>query len=168
MPGSVELIVLGRVVGLFGVKGWVKVYSYSRPRQAILEYGAWQIRLTGDWRKYEVAEGRMQGDGVIARLEGIEDRDAAAALMGADIGINRTQLPALKRGEYYWADLEGLRVVCLDGTELGTVSHLLETGANDVLVVHGDRERLIPYIADVIREVDLANRIIRVDWDKDF
>ena len=74
--------------------------------------------------------------------------------MGADIGIHRTQLPALKRGEYYWADLEGLRVVCLDGTELGTVSYLLETGANDVLVLQGDRERLIPYVADVIREVD--------------
>lgn len=170
MPDVVpaDVIVLGRIVGLFGVKGWVKVYSYSRPRQAILEHGTWQIRSAGGWHKYDVAEGRMQGGGVIARLEGIVDRTAAAALIGADIAIERSQLPALKHGEYYWADLEGLTVVNLGGVELGTVDYLFETGANDVMAVQGDRERLIPYIADVIREVDLEHRIIRVDWDEEF
>jgi 16S rRNA processing protein RimM len=163
-----DVIVLGRIVGLFGVKGWVKVYSYSRPREAILEHSIWRIRSAGGWNEYEVAEGRMQGGGVVARLEGIVDRTAAAALIGADIAIERSQLPALKPGEYYWADLEGLTVVNLGGVELGTVSYLFETGANDVMVLQGERERLIPYIASVIREVDLERGVIRVDWDKDF
>lgn len=159
---------MGRVAGLFGVRGWVKVHSHTRPRDAILEYHTWRLKLADTWCEFEVAEGRMQGAGVIARFKGIEDRDAAARLVGVDIAIDRSQLPAPKRGEYYWADLEGLKVVDLDGTELGTVDHLFETGANDVMVVKGERERLIPYIANVICEVDLANRLIRVDWDKDF
>jgi 16S rRNA processing protein RimM len=168
-PASAEVVVMGRVAGLFGVKGWVKVHSHTRPRDAILEYDTWRLKLADAWCEFEVAEGRMQGAGVIARLKGIEDRDAAARLVGVDIAIDRSKLPALKRGEYYWADLEGLKVVDLDGAELGTVDHLLETsGAHDVMVVKGERERLIPYIAHVIREVDLAKRIIRVDWDKDF
>lgn len=168
MPGPADAILMGRVAGLFGVKGWVKVHSYTRPREAILDYDAWQLKIAGDWREFEVAEGRMQGAGVIARLKGIEDRDAAARLVGVDIAIDRPQLPALKRGEVYWADLEGMKVINLDGVEFGTVSYLFETGANDVMVVQGERERLLPYIASVIREVDLANRTVRVDWDKDF
>jgi 16S rRNA processing protein RimM len=166
MPADV--IVIGRIAGLFGVKGWVKVYSYSRPREAILEHNIWQLKLVSGWRKFEVAEGRMQGAGVIARLEEITDRNVAAALVGADIAIERSQLAPLKQGEHYWADLEGLKVVNLGGVELGTVSHLIETGANDVMVVQGERERLIPYIADVIREVDVPRGVIRVDWDEDF
>ena len=168
MPGPADVILMGRVAGLFGVKGWVKVHSYTRPREAILDYDTWQLKLAGSWREFEVAEGRMQGAGVIARLKGIEDRDAAARLVGVDIAIDRPQLPALKRGEVYWADLEGMKVINLDGVEFGTVSYLFETGANDVMVVQGERERLLPYIASVIREVDLANRTVRVDWDKDF
>jgi 16S rRNA processing protein RimM len=159
---------MGRVAGLFGVKGWVKVHSYTRPRDAILDYDTWQLKFADGWREFEVVEGRMQGAGVIARLKGIEDRDAAAKLVGVDIAIERSQLPALKPGEVYWADLEGMKVINLDGVDLGTVSHLFETGANDVMVVQGERERLLPYIASVIRDVDLANRIVRVDWDKDF
>lgn len=168
MPGPADVILMGRVAGLFGVKGWVKVHSYTRPREAILDYDTWQLKLAGDWREFEVAEGRMQGAGVIARLKGIEDRDAAARLVGVDIAVDRPQLPALKRGEVYWADLEGMKVINLDGVDFGTVSYLFETGANDVMVVQGERERLLPYIASVIREVDLANRTVRVDWDKDF
>lgn len=160
---------MGRVVGLFGVKGWVKIYSYTRPREAILKYRSWRLRLAGDWRQFELAEGHTQGRGVVARLEGIEDRDAASALVGADIAVERARLPKLAPGEYYWAELEGLKVVNLEGMELGTVSHLFETGgANDVMVVVGERERLVPYTAQAIREVDLYRGIIRVDWDKDF
>lgn len=170
MPGRAraDVVLMGRVVGLFGVKGWVKVYSYTRPREAILEYDSWQLKFADGWRAFEVAEGKKQGAGVIARLDDVKDRDAAAQLVGTDIGIARSQLPALKQGEHYWADLEGLTVVNLAGEELGTVSHLFETGANDVMVVQGERERLIPYIASAIRKVDLDAGTLTVDWDKDF
>jgi 16S rRNA processing protein RimM len=167
-PAPDDVVPMGRVVGLFGVKGWVKVYSSTRPRAAILNYRSWRLKLTGAWQKFELAEGRMQGPGVVARFEGIEDRDAASHLVGADIAVERAQLPTLKPGEYYWAELEGLKVVNLEGVELGTVSHLIETGANDVMVVIGERERLVPYTTQAIREVDLKHGVVRVDWDAEF
>jgi 16S rRNA processing protein RimM len=105
----------------------------------------------------------------VARISGVDDRDAAAVWVGADILVARSQLPAAKPGEYYWADLEGLDAVTPDGTALGRVSHLFETGANDVLVLRGERERLVPYLpGSVVREVDLAARRIVLDWDPDF
>jgi 16S rRNA processing protein RimM len=164
-----DVVLLGRIDGLFGIKGWVKVYSYTRSRDGILDYNPWRIKLRGaEWREFKVAEGRKQRAGVVVRLDGVEDRDAAAKFIGAEIAVQRRQLAKLKKGEYYWADLEGLKVVNLEGVEFGTVSHLLETGANDVVVVSGERERLIPYTSQAIREVDLDGGILRVDWDKDF
>jgi 16S rRNA processing protein RimM len=166
---SGDIVAMGRIDGLFGIKGWVKVYSYTRPRETILKYRVWKLKLAQGWREFEVAEGRKQGAGVVARLQGIEDRDAASALIRAEIAIERSVLPKLKAGEYYWTDLEGLKVVNLEGVEFGTVSHLFETGgSNDVLVVRGDRERLVPFTKHAIREVDLENGIIRVDWDPEF
>ena len=159
---------MGRIVGLFGIKGWVKVHSYARPRAEILNSSPWQVKLPEGWRELKVAEGRAHGQGVVVRLEGFEDRERAAQLVGAEIALRREQLPALKPGEYYWAQLEGLKVVNREGVELGVVSHLLETGANDVLVVSGDRERLIPFIAAAIRRVDLEAGVIEVDWEADF
>lgn len=158
-------VVVGRVVGLFGVRGWVKVYSYTRPPEALLGYGPWQLEVQGAWQTRAVAEGRRQGRGMVARLAGCEDRDAAAALVGAPIAICAAQLPARAAGEYYWSELENLRVVNLADQELGRVSHLFETGANDVLVVRGERERLIPFARDFVRKVDLEAGVIRVDWD---
>lgn len=156
---------MGRIVGLFGVRGWIKVHSYTRPREAILEYGPWLVESTGTWRTFNVVEGRRQGNGIVARLEGVSNRDSAAALVGAEIAITGSQLPAAGEGEYYWAELEGMRVVNLAGQELGRVSYLFETGANDVLVVQGERERLIPFGKGVVQEVDRAAGVIRVDWD---
>jgi 16S rRNA processing protein RimM len=144
------------------------VHSYTRLREGILDYDRWQLKVGQSWRDYDVADGRKQAAGVVAKLRGVEDRDAASLLIGADIAIARSQLPALKPGEYYWADLEGLKVVNLEGVELGIIDHLFETGANDVVVVHGDRERLIPYTANAIRKVDLDARVVQVDWDEDF
>lgn len=158
-------MIVGRVVGLFGVRGWVKVYSYTRPPEALLGYGTWQLEVRGEWQTRAVAEGRRQGRGLVARLAGFEDRDAAATLVGAVIAVSASQLPARAEGEYYWAELEGLRVVNLAGQELGRVSHLFETGANDVLVVRGERERLIPFGKRIVRDVDLEAGTIRVDWD---
>ncbi len=163
-----EHVVLGRISGLFGVKGWVKVFSHTEPREAVLKYGHWLIRRCGEWQSLEVAEGKRHSKTVVVRFEGIDDRDAAAALLGCDIGVERTALPAPGDGQYYFGDLEGLRVVHRDGTELGTVAYVMETGANDVLVTEGERERLIPFIAnEVILDVDLAAGVISVDWEWD-
>lgn len=159
---------LGRIVGLYGVRGWVRVRSDTRPREAILGYDPWLLELAGQWREYRLAEGRTHGAGIVARLEGCTDRNAAQALLGATVAVRREQLPPAGPGEYYWSELEGLRVINLLGEELGVVSHLFDTGANDVMVVAGERERLIPFTRDAVRAVDLAARIIRVDWDREF
>lgn len=161
-------VVLGRISGLFGVKGWVKIHSFTDPRDSILKYGDWVVGTEGNWRSVELAEGKPHGKTVIARLTGVNDREAAVEYVNSLIGVQRDKLPVNAEGEYYWSDLEGLQVVHKDGRLLGTVAHLLETGANDVLVVRGDREILVPYIRkEVIEEVDLANGVIRVDWNWD-
>lgn len=159
---------MGRITGLFGVKGWVKVYSYTEPREAILDYGGYFLSQDNGWRQIKVAEGKKHGKGVILRLDGVDDRDQAAVLIDCEIAVARDVLPAAGHGVYYWADLEGLRVEHRDGTDLGRVAYLLETGANDVLVTNGKPERLIPFVLDeVVLDVDLANGVIRVDWELD-
>ena len=164
-----EPVLMGRISGFFGVKGWVKVYSYSEPREALLNYRRWLVRKDDGWETVELLDGKRHGKTVIAKLEGFDDRDAAQALIDADIGIRREELPELDEGTYYFRDLEGLRVEHLDGRGLGHVASVMETGANDVLVVRDDdAERLIPFVTDrVVREVDLAEGIIRVDWEWD-
>jgi 16S rRNA processing protein RimM len=168
-------IVLGRIVGLFGVQGWVKVYSFARPREGILDYERWLIETDEGWLPRVLHEGRLQGKGIVARLEGCRDREQASALIGTKIAVSPDDLPALAQGEYYWAQLEGLAVVTADGRALGVVSHLFETGANDVMVVDtatpGGRRtpsRLIPYVQGVVRKVDLESGVILVDWDPHF
>lgn len=162
------LVQLGRISGLFGVQGWVKVFSDTRPREAIVNYSPWFVKLGGTWREIEVEDGRAHGKGVVAKLAGFDDRDRATGLVGAEIAVKIGQLPPPKQGEYYWAQLVGLEVVNLAGERFGKVSHLLETGANDVIVVRNGRERWLPVTPDVIREVDLQAGVLRVDWDADF
>ena len=160
---------MGRVSGLFGVRGWIKVYSHTSPKEGILSYSPWYIRHGEVWEARKLLAGHRQGKGVVAHLVGCDDRDQAAQLQGCDIAVRREQLPDLSAGEYYWTDLQGLRVVNLQGVELGRVSHLFETGANDVLVVEGERERLIPYTwGEAVRSVDLEAGLMVVDWDPDF
>jgi 16S rRNA processing protein RimM len=165
-----EYIVVGRISGLYGVRGWVKVFSHTQPRDNILSYATWYLNKAGAWVANELETGRTQGKGIVAKLKGCEDRDAAAALMGSEIAIRREQLPKAAPGEYYWADLTGLEVENLEGVGLGVVDHLLETGANDVLVVVQDGvERLIPFVqGQFVKNVDLAEGLITVDWDPDF
>ena len=161
-------VVIGRISGLFGVRGWCKVHSYTEPREALIDYDAWRIGTEGDWRPVTVVEGRRHGKTLVVRLEGIEDRDAAAALVGLDIAVPRESLPDAGEGRYYWHDLEGLEVRRRDGTTIGRVRELLETGANDVLIVDGERETLIPFVVgEVVLDVDLANGHILVDWEWD-
>lgn len=161
-------VLVGRIVGLHGVRGWVKVFSFTEPREAVLEYDGWRLRRDEAWQSAEVAEGRRQGKSIVARISGIEDRDAAAELVGCEIAIDRSDLPQPDDGQYYWSDLEGMKIVHRDGTELGRVAYLLATGANDVLVTDGPNERLIPFVRQqVILDVDIAAGVIRVDWEWD-
>lgn len=159
-------IVLGRVSGLFGVKGWVKIYSYTDPKEAILAYRNCLVTRNKGWVEAVIAEGQPHGKAIVARFDGVNDRDAAAGLVGCEIAVPRSDLPPANDGRYYWSDLEGLTVVRKNGTTLGVVSHLLETGAHDVLVVKGERETLIPFVPDeFILGVDLDKGEIVVDWD---
>lgn len=159
---------LGRIVGLFGVRGWVKVFSYTDPREAVLEYQGLLLGQNGEWKTADVAEGQRHGKSVIAHFKGIDDRDQAEALVGAEIGVSRDALPDPTDGHYYWSDLIGMEVVHLDGTVLGSIESMLETGAHDVMVLKGDQERLIPFVTDkIVLGVDFAEKRISVDWEWD-
>lgn len=167
-------VVLGLISGLFGVKGWVKVYSYTRPPENILKFPQWLIGRQDDWRPFRVLEARQQGKTLLARLadgdaQTLADRDAASELLDCQIAVAREAMPALPEGEYYWFDLIGLQVVNREGVALGEVRRIMETGANDVLVVAGDRERLVPFvIGEIIDAVDVCGGRIVADWDPDF
>ena len=162
-------IVLGRVAGPFGVKGWVKVKSYTEPTEGILGYRDWHVDVPGAGpRKLRPIEGRRHGSLVVARLEGVDDRDAAAELVHCEISVPRGDLPPAGERQYYLADLGGLEVVTTDGYGLGRLDHFVETGANPVMVVLGERERWLPLVPRFLKEVDLAAGRIVVDWDPDF
>lgn len=165
-----RLIAVGKLHGAFGVRGEVKLESHTDPAQAIARYQPWILRdVRGDEHSVTGVRVRPGAKGLIATLPEVQDRDAAEALRGVEIFVPRSALPPPAPGEYYWVDLEGLRVVNLEGVEFGTVSHLFDTGANLVLVVQGERERMIPFVQpDYVREVDFDAGIIRVDWDADF
>lgn len=160
-------VVLGRITGVYGVRGWVRVFSETEPRESVLGYSPWL--LGPSLKPYAVTEGRRHGKVVLARLEGCEDREQAATLVNQEIAVDRAQLPPGPPEEPYWTDLEGLQVWNREGIFLGVVDHLFSTGVNDVLVVSGDRERLLPFAwGDVIHCVDLDRDRIEVDWDPDF
>lgn len=165
-----ELIKIGEISGVFGIKGWVKVYSYTDPRGNVLKYSPWMIKKDNQTKIVEVMAGRQQGKSIVASLDGVIDRDVAASYSGWEILINKNQLPKARAGEYYWVDLVGLRVETDLGINLGTVDYLIETGANDVLVVKDkQQERLIPFLQEqTIKKIDLDNKIMIVDWDPDF
>lgn len=164
-----EPLVMGRIAGPYGVKGWLRVIPFTETQDGLLEYSRWYLRREGEWQPVELVNGRRHGKGLVIQLAACADRDAAIELTGIDIGVYREQFPATGADEYYWNDLLGLRVINRDGTELGTVDHLIATGANDVLVVIGEQEFLVPYIRPaVVKSIDLEAREIRVDWDPDF
>jgi len=164
------MITVGRLHGAFGVRGEVKLESFTDPLRAIGKYLPWTLRdARGVERDCDGVRVREGGKGLIATLPGVEDKDAADALRGVEILVPRAALPPPAEGEYYWVDLEGLRVVNVEGVDFGTVSHLFSTGANDVLVAQGERERMIPFkTPDYIVSVDFETGIVTVDWDADF
>ncbi len=163
-----RLIVLGRVGAPWGVRGWVRLESFTEPREALLAYAECRLRRGEGWEAARIEEGRKQGRSLVARFAGTDDRDAAIALRGAEIGVPREFLPEPEEGHYYWADLEGLAVRHRDGRLLGHVAYLLATGEHDVLVVQGEREVLVPFVMGrYVLGVDLENRVIDVDWEWD-
>jgi 16S rRNA processing protein RimM len=164
-----QKLLLGQVVGVHGLQGWLKLRSHTDPIDAILNYQPWQLRHRGGEQQIARVRSKMQTKGLVIQLPGIDTREAAEALVGAEIWVDRSLLPPAAPGEYYWVDLEGLAVATVDGRDLGRVHHVMATGANDVLVVHGDRERLIPFVQpDVVTAVDLDAGRITVDWDPEF
>lgn len=169
-----DLIVIGKIVSVHGVRGEVKVYSFTDPIENLLQYTRWTLRHEGLVKQVEMTRGRSQNKVLVAKLKGLDDREEARLLAGYEICIARSLLPDLTDGDYYWYQLEGLQVINGEGQVLGTVDHLLETGANDVMVVKpsagslDDRERLLPYTDDCVQAIDLDAGIMRVEWDADF
>ncbi len=160
-------LALGYISAVHGIKGWVKVHSWTRPMEAILDYQPWL--LGEDKKPVKIVDGRKQGKGLAALLPGFGDREQAATLVGLQIFVSRDQLPATDEDEYYWSDLEGLDVHTTNGEVLGRVERLMETGANDVLVIRGEREHLVPFIqGQYVTRVDLEGGLIEVDWDPEF
>jgi 16S rRNA processing protein RimM len=165
----IKWVTLGRVSGVFGVKGWLKVRSYTQPPANVVRFPAWTLRFEGADHSFAVEEGQDHAGGVIVKLRGIDDRDRAREWVGAEIVVAREELPATRDGELYWTDLEGLEVRTTTGVVLGRVDHLLATGGNDVLVLDGSPQVLVPFIAgSVVKDVDLEAGLIVVDWNPEY
>ena len=169
-----DLIVVGKIFSVHGVRGEVKVYSFTDPIDNLLEFPNWTLRREGVVKQVELVSGRSTQKDLVAKLKGLDDRDEARLLSGYEICISRSLLPNLTDGDYYWYQLVGLSVINQDGHLFGKVDHLLETGANDVMVVKpcagslDDRERLLPYTGQCVLAIDLAAGEMRVEWDADF
>jgi len=171
MAAAGRRVLMGRIVGLYGVQGWLKIESWSEPRTRIFDYQPWQLSMApGEVIEVSEVKGRPQGKGLVCHLPNVDTREQAAALVGKDIHVARELLPPPGKDEYYWVDLEGLEVVTTEGVALGRVSHLFATGANDVVVVRdGERERLVPFIqGSYVRSVDMEAGRMVVDWDPEF
>lgn len=159
---------MGRIGAPFGVAGWIRVQTFTASVASLLSYSTWFVASGSQWQAHEVQAARVKGRALVAKLKGCEDRDTAAGLRGREVAVLRGDLPRPAANEWYWADLIGLRVVNVAGEELGRLIRILQTGSNDVLVVEGERERLIPFTEEVVRGVDLAAGVMRLDWRADY
>jgi 16S rRNA processing protein RimM len=172
---SNEVMTVGKITGCYGIKGWVKIHSYTEPQENFLEFKQWHVQRRGELEPLVFDQGKCHGKGLVAHIKGVDDRTLAESYKGLSVVVPEAQLPGLEDGDYYWRQLQGLAVWCRENGEervlLGEVDYLIETGANDVLVVKAnqesvdDRERLIPYLqGDTILRVDLQEGLIEVDW----
>ena len=159
---------MGRMGAPFGVAGWIRVQTYTASVESLLSYTTWFVASGSRWQAHEVQAARVKGRSLVAKLKGCENRETAAGLRGREVAVLRDDMPRPASNEWYWADLIGLRVVNVAGEELGQLARIVETGSNDVLVVEGERERLIPFIEEVVRDVDLAAGVMRLDWRADY
>ncbi|MGL4994558.1 MAG: ribosome maturation factor RimM [Deefgea sp.] len=164
-----DLVSMGYVNGAFGIQGWISLVADTEHADSLLNYPVWWLGRNGVYRAYTVADSHVQPKKLGAKLEGVNDRDAAFALKGSEIFIPRSSMPPAAEGEYYWADLIGLVVINQQDERLGVIEKLFETGANDVIVVKDDAvERLVPFVGHVVLDVNLETRVMRVDWGLDY
>jgi len=164
-------IIVGRFGKTYGIQGWLRVNSFTAPKENILGYGPWLIEDKSQWMPLRLTETRPHGSGLVVHIVGYDTPEAASTLTNKDIVVAKDQLPALQDDEYYWTDLEGLSVVTVQGVSLGEVDYLIESGANDLFVVkkEGQKDLLIPYLPnDVVLNIDMDKKIITVDWDPDY
>ena len=161
-------VVMGRIAAPFGIKGWVKVQPYSEDPGTLMDFESWRIGRGEQHRHYTVEAVQDHGNALVAKLLGVDDREAAFALRGQEVSVERASLPPPETNEFYWSDLVGLRAINHDGVELGKVDSLMETGAHDVLVIKGTREHMVPFVAAFVGKVDLAGGTIEVDWGDDW
>lgn len=163
-----QMVVMGRIVAPYGIYGWVKIQPDTETLDSLFDYETWWLgrdeRSDGQWQSYEVETVKIHSNILIAKLDGVDDRDAAFACKGMLVAVPRDQLPEPHEDEYYWSDLIGLNVANEQGVDFGKVVDVFETGANDVLVVKGDKERLIPFIDQVVLQVDLDAKTMVLDW----
>ncbi|CCN35521.1 16S rRNA-processing protein RimM [Vibrio nigripulchritudo ATCC 27043] len=171
-----DKIVVGKFGASYGIRGWLKVFSYTDNAESIFDYSPWFIKQKGEWVECKVESWKRHNKGMVCKLEGLDIREEAHLLTNFEIAINPASLPELSEDEFYWRELFGMQVVTTKGYNLGEVVDLLETGSNDVLVVKanlkdafGQKERLIPFLEEqVIKQVDRSAQRIEVDWDPGF
>ncbi|CAM3230567.1 ribosome maturation factor RimM [Shewanella violacea] len=176
MSSKQEPVVLGKLGSSHGIKGWLKITTYTDSVEGIFDYSPWLIKEQGEWREVKVLQWRFQGKAVVASLEGVETRDQAQMLTNCEIAVTLQQMETLPEDEFYWRDLIGCEVVNTKGYNMGKVQEIVETGSNDVLLVKanakdgfGKAERMIPFVTEqFIIEVNLTEKQITVDWDPDF
>lgn len=169
LPAAEDRIVtLGKIVGAFGVKGWIKVHSYTDPLANILDYEVWQLKRGADWIPWLLQDGRETDKGVQAKLEGIENPEDARLRVGTEIGVWRSEMPSTLKGEFYWSDLEGLDAFNLDGEALGRIDHFRTTPAGTIVVIQGNREHWVPFVKERISKVSLDERLVVLDWPLDW
>lgn len=167
---------MGRVAAPYAVKGWIRVQTFTEYVDSLLDYDIWWLgreegrgnASAAGWKAYRLLEGKVHGQTLLVQLEGVDGRDAAEALKGLDVAVDRAEFPDADEDEYYWDDLMGLEVLNTEGVVLGKVAGLMETGAHDVLRVMGERERLIPFVDAYVREVDQDSKRILVEWGADW
>lgn len=171
------MLVVGKLGASYGIRGWVKVFSYTEMPESIFDYQPWMLKIKGEWVEYKLEDWKRHNQGHVCKLAAISDRDEAQAFANIEIAVNAEELPELGSDEgFYWKDLYGMSVVTTKGYDLGVVDDIMETGSNDVLVVKanlkdafGKKERLVPFLKEqVITNVDLDAQRIEVDWDPGF
>ena len=168
--------VVGKLGSTYGIRGWLRIYSSTEYAESIFDYQPWFLKIKGQWQPTELESWKHHNHELIAKLKNVNDRETAQSLANVEIGVDLSVFPQLEEGDYYWHDLIGCNVVNLEGYAMGTVTEMMETGSNDVLVVRanskdafGKQERLIPFLYEqVVKRVDLTTKIIEVDWDAGF
>ncbi len=168
--------VVGKLGSTYGIRGWLRIYSSTEYAESIFDYQPWFLKIKGQWQPTELESWKHHNHELIAKLKNVNDRETAQSLANVEIGVDLSVFPQLEEGDYYWHDLIGCNVVNLEGYAMGTVTEMMETGSNDVLVVRanskdafGKQERLIPFLYEqVVKRVDLTTKVIEVDWDAGF